>query len=212
MTKTRFTLPALALAAAGLLGACGDDAASPAGSGSASGSAAAHATAEAGAADVRFAQQMIPHHVQAVEMAAMVPDASSPELRDLAAAIEAAQQPEIDRMTALLEAWGEEVPGAGASGGGGGGHEGHGGSGDAAGMDGMMSADDLEALGATTGPEFERTWLTMMIEHHQGAITMAEAELADGSDPDARALAQKIVDAQLAEITLMEQLLATIGG
>lgn len=211
MTKTRFTLPALALAAAGLLGACGDDAARPAGSGSASGSATDHATAEASAADVRFAQQMIPHHAQAVEMAAMVPDASSPELRDLAAAIEAAQQPEIDRMTALLEAWGEEGPGAGESIGGGG-HDGHGGSGDAAGMDGMMSADDLEALGATTGPEFERTWLTMMIEHHQGAITMAEAELADGSDPDARALAQEIVDAQLAEITLMEQLLATIGG
>ncbi|HEY9408519.1 MAG TPA: DUF305 domain-containing protein [Jiangellaceae bacterium] len=209
MTKTRFTLPALALAAAGLLGACADDGASPAGSGSASGSAAAHATADAGAADIRFAQQMIPHHAQAVEMAAMVPDASSPELRDLAAAIEAAQQPEIDRMTALLEAWGEDVPGASGSGGG---HEGHGGSGDAEGMDGMMSADDLEALGATTGPEFERTWLTMMIEHHQGAITMAEAELADGSDPDAQALAQEIVDAQQAEITLMEQLLATIGG
>lgn len=203
MTKTRFTLPALALAAAGLLGACGDDIAGPAGSGSASESAEAQATAEAGAADVRFAQQMIPHHAQAVEMAAMVPDSSSPQLRDLAAAIAAAQQPEIDRMTTMLESWGEDVPGTGA-----GGHAGHGSSG----MEGMMSAEHMHALGSASGGEFERMWLTMMIEHHQGAITMAEAELADGSDPDARALAQEIVDAQLAEITLMEQLLATIGG
>ena len=207
MTKTRFTLPALALAAAGLLGACGDDSGSQAGSGSASGSAAtAHATTDARAADIRFAQQMIPHHAQAVEMAAMVPDSGSADILALATAIEATQQPEIDRMTALLSGWGEDVPGAG-----GGGHEGHGAS-DPEGMAGMMSADDLEALGATTGAEFERTWLTMMIEHHQGAITMAEAELADGSDPDARALAQEIVDAQLAEIVDMEQLLATIGG
>jgi uncharacterized protein (DUF305 family) len=145
-------------------------------------------------ADVQFARQMIPHHAQAVEMADMLPaDGVSPELVDLGAAIAGAQQPEIDRMTAMLDRWGFVPPPLE----GGHAHE----------MAGMLSEEDLAALGAATGAEFERMWLSMMIEHHAGAIDMAEVQLADGSDPEARALAEEIVDAQQDEIALMERML-----
>lgn len=145
-------------------------------------------------ADVEFARQMIPHHAQAVEMAGMLPsDGVSPELTELAAAIAGAQQPEIDQMTAMLDRWGYVPPPPE----GGHAHE----------MAGMLTEDDLAALDAATGAEFERMWLTMMIEHHEGAIEMAETVLDDGVDPEARELAEEIVDVQQAEIARMERML-----
>lgn len=191
MNTIRLTLPALALAGALLAGCGGGDA--PSTSPSTSVSAAANA------ADVEFAQQMIPHHEQAVAMAEMVPtEGVSAELIALADAVEAAQQPEIDEMTAMLENWGEAPPSE---------HAGHG----SADMPGMMSAEDMTTLDEASGPAFERMWLTMMIEHHEGAISMAEDEIAEGTDAEAQALAQKIIDAQRAEITQMEQMLDTLG-
>ncbi|RIQ23210.1 DUF305 domain-containing protein [Jiangella rhizosphaerae] len=145
-------------------------------------------------ADVEFARQMIPHHAQAVEMAGMLPpDGVSPELVELAAAVEDAQQPEIDRMTAMLDRWGYVPPPLE----GGHAHE----------MAGMLTDDDLAALDAATGAQFERMWLTMMIEHHEGAIAMARAQLDDGIDPEARELAEQIVDTQEEEIARMERML-----
>lgn len=145
-------------------------------------------------ADVQFARQMIPHHAQAVEMADMLPaDGVSPELVELADAIAGSQQPEIDQMTAMLERWGFVPPPLK----GGHAHE----------MAGMLSEEDLAALGAATGAEFERMWLTMMIEHHEGAIDMAEDQLAEGADAEARELAEEIVDVQEAEIARMEGML-----
>ncbi|SDU31586.1 DUF305 domain-containing protein [Jiangella alkaliphila] len=145
-------------------------------------------------ADVEFARQMIPHHAQAVEMAAMLPPSGvSPELTELADGIADAQQPEIDQMTAMLDRWGYTPPPLE----GGHAHE----------MAGMLTEDDLAALDAATGAEFERMWLTMMIEHHEGAIEMARTQLDDGIDSEARELAEEIVDAQEAEIARMEGLL-----
>lgn len=196
MNTRRFSLPAFLLVAAALTG-CADD--EPA-------SAGASGTATASAADIEFAQRMIPHHEQAVEMAQLMPaDGVSPELIQLADAVEAAQQPEIDELSAMLEEWGEDLPSAGGE------HAGHGGAGDESGMAGMMSEEDLATLDAAVGADFERSWLTMMIEHHEGAISMAEAELADGSDPEAQELARAVVDAQRAEITRMEQLLDALS-
>ena len=150
--------------------------------------------AEFAPADVEFARQMIPHHAQAVEMAGMLPsDGVSAELTELATAIAGAQQPEIDQLTAMLDRWGYEPPPLE------GGH--------AHDMAGMLTDDDLAALDAATGAAFERMWLTMMIEHHEGAVEMARTQLDDGVDPEARELAEEIVDAQEAEITRMEQLL-----
>ncbi|WP_245607279.1 DUF305 domain-containing protein [Pseudonocardia spinosispora] len=155
------------------------------------------------AADVTFAQQMIPHHAQAVEMAKDAPaKAQSAQVKQLAAAIEAAQQPEIDQMTAMLTRWNAPVPKADD---------------DMAGMDhgsmnhgsmpGMMSDQQMDQLESATGAQYDREFLTMMIGHHQGAVDMSATELRDGSDAEAKALAQKITDAQRTEIAQMQAML-----
>jgi len=152
-------------------------------------------------ADVTFAQQMIPHHQQAIDMAkAAETRAESLEVKDLAADIEAAQDPEIETMTGWLESWGEEVPDDGVSG------MDHGdmSSDD---MTGMMSEEDMTALGSASGAEFDQMFLTMMIEHHEGAIEMAKTEQADGESADAKALAEDIEAAQTEEIQTMQELL-----
>lgn len=151
-------------------------------------------------ADVTFAQQMIPHHEQAVEMATMAQEqASSTEVKQLAAKIEAAQGPEIDTMTGWLEDWGQEAP-----------SDSMGGMDDSGSdMSGMMSDAEMESIGAATGAEFDQMFLTMMIEHHTGAIEMAKTEQQAGENPDAIALAEKIEADQTAEIAQMEDLLGS---
>ena len=173
-------------------------------SASASASASDDPTAQFNDADVAFAQGMLPHHQQAVEMAQLAPDrAADPRVADLAARIEAAQAPEIETLSGWLEAWGTE---AGSSGG-----RGHGGM-DHGDTGGMMSDEDMAALAYVSGAEFDRVFLTMMVEHHRGATAMAGAEVADGQSPDALAMAEDIRDMQNAEIAEMEQLLAELGG
>ncbi|WP_216853351.1 F510_1955 family glycosylhydrolase [Phytoactinopolyspora halotolerans] len=185
-------MAAVAVLAGGALVACSDDDA---------GDADARTSADTGhnAADVAFTQEMIPHHAQAVEMSALAADrAESAEVKSLAEDIEAAQQPEIDLMSEMLRAWGEDVPDTNAAG-----HEGHG-SGE---MPGMMSDQEMTELGSATGAEFDRMWLTMMIAHHEGAITMSEEVLANGSDAEVSELADEIIEVQQAEIATMRQLL-----
>jgi uncharacterized protein (DUF305 family) len=72
--------------------------------------------------------------------------------------------------------------------------------------DGMMTDEEMRQLDTATGADFDRLWVQMMIKHHQGAVAMAKSELAQGKNTDAKALAQKIVDAQEAEITEMQAL------
>ncbi len=177
----------VALAAAATLSACSDSD-SPSGD-----------SKNFNEADVKFAQDMIPHHRQATEMAALAQDRSvNVQILELAESIESAQEPEIETMTGWLEAWGEDVPQemSGEMD-----HSSH------AGMPGMMSAEDMAALEGATGPEFDQMFLTMMIQHHMGAIEMAQAEVSDGKYDDAVKLATSIEQEQADEITLMEQLL-----
>ncbi len=142
--------------------------------------------------DVSFNQMMIPHHQQAVAMAELVVDRTrTAAVRDLATRIQAAQQPEIDEMTARLAAWGVATPST---------HEGHA-------MPGTMTDDDMSALAAAGGTAFDRLWLQQMIAHHQGAVEMADDELAEGIDPASRELANRIRVAQQAEIDEMNRLL-----
>jgi uncharacterized protein (DUF305 family) len=72
----------------------------------------------------------------------------------------------------------------------------------------MMTDQEMTQLESATGPAFDRAFLKMMITHHQGALTMAGSELADGRDQDAMLMAQNISDAQQASIELMQRLLA----
>jgi uncharacterized protein (DUF305 family) len=153
--------------------------------------------------DITFAQGMIPHHQQAVDMAAMATEkATNAQVKDLASRIEGAQDPEIQQLTGMLEQWGaptepttpsseSSMPGMDH--------------GDMSG-DGMMTDEDMQQLEAATGADFDRMWVQMMIEHHQGAVATAKTELEKGENAEAKALAQKIVTAQEAEITEMQAL------
>jgi uncharacterized protein (DUF305 family) len=159
---------------------------------------------------VTFAQSMIPHHQQAVQMAKMaVTNASSPEVKQLAEKIEPAQGPEIDTMTGWLKDWGKKAPSGSEGGMGGTDHDsdddtGSMGSGD---MPGMMSGTEMKKMMGASGAGFDRMFLTMMTEHHTGAIKMAKTEQANGKSADAVALAKKIEADQTAEIAQMKQLL-----
>lgn len=151
-------------------------------------------------ADVAFLQHMIPHHSQAVTMARLASNrAAAPQVRELASRIEAAQGPEISQMSGLLTAWGVPFPATGSTGGMNGAEHGA--------MSGMMSDQQMAQLTAAAGGEFDRMFLKMMIGHHQGALTMAQTELAQGTNSDARQLAQRIIVAQQGEITEMQTLL-----
>lgn len=147
-------------------------------------------------ADVTFLQMMYPHHAQAVEMAKLVPTRSqNQQLITLAKSVEDAQAPEMRQFSTLLVSFGKPVPTDG-------GHGGHGG------MQGMMSPEQMTALEQASGAAFDKKWMDMMIEHHQGAIAMANTELAQGVNPDAKALAQSIVTAQQTEIDHMRTMLS----
>lgn len=148
-------------------------------------------------ADVAFTQGMIPHHRQAVDMSALAPTrAASPEVKDLAARISAAQGPEIEQMTGMLAAWGAPAPPAGAMSGMG-----------SMPMNGMLSEQQMGQLTAASGTGFDRMFLEQMTAHHRGAVQMAQTELAQGQNPQAKALAETIIAAQQAEITEMQALL-----
>lgn len=161
------------------------------------GMASPSGTSGASAADAMFAQMMIPHHEQAVEMSTLAETrASSPEIKELAAEIKAAQQPEIDEMTAWLEEWGMPVmSGMDAMGE----HGGHG-------MSGMLTDEQLQQLADSQGPEFDRLFAEFMILHHEGAIDMAE-DVVDSKDPRVAALAAEIIRTQAEEIAQMQAFL-----
>jgi uncharacterized protein (DUF305 family) len=151
-------------------------------------------TAPVNDADVDFAINMIAHHQQAIDMADLLlaKEGVDDRVINLALAIKEAQGPEISTMTAWLDAWGQDIM---------------------LGMDhggGMMSEDDMSALEAASGTEASRLFLEQMIEHHQGAIDMAEREVTEGENPDAVALAGVIITDQAAEITVMQQLLTSV--
>jgi uncharacterized protein (DUF305 family) len=165
-------------------------------------------------ADVAFATDMIQHHAQALTMVDMTMGRDlAPEVQALADDIRAAQAPEIETMTDWLTEWGEEVPetvrdhanaGHGSAGHGTEGMEGM--EGMEGGMPGMMSADDMAALEGAGDGDFQAMWLEMMVEHHEGAVEMAEDEMADGQYKPAVDLAEDIVESQTAEIETMQGL------
>lgn len=165
-------------------------------------------------ADAMFASHMVPHHQQAIEMSDMIlgKQGIDPRVVELATQIKAAQGPEIEQMQGWLTAWGvPAMPGMGDMPG----HGGMPGMGDMPGMTGMpgmgmMSAADMDALKNAEGVAAAKLFLTQMIQHHQGAITMAQNEIKDGQFPDAIALSKSIITSQQKEIDTMNQILGTL--
>lgn len=154
-------------------------------------------------ADVAFAQGMIPHHRQAIEMASLaMAQAASEDVRQLAEEISAAQGPEIETMTTFLQTWGAEVPDDMAG-------MGHMDMGDMP-MSGMMSPEQMAQLEAAEGADFDRMFLQMMTEHHQGAVEMAQVEQEEGENPQAIDLAEEIEATQMEEIERMQEFLGSI--
>jgi uncharacterized protein (DUF305 family) len=144
-------------------------------------------------ADVAFAEMMIPHHQQAIEMAKLAETrADSDDVKSLASAIEAAQDPEIQTMQGWLDSWGEDGTSHEMS------HDE---------MPGMVDAKTMGELGKATGAEFDRLFLTSMIAHHEGAIAMAESEKTDGVHKGSLQLADAIIETQTAEIKRMRAML-----
>jgi uncharacterized protein (DUF305 family) len=195
------------LATGGLAGCSGDDGDRPSAAGQ-SGSvivpgrpgepnktvpATKGTVAPPGAADIRFVQMMIPHHEQALEMAALVPDrAAGDKVKALADRIDVAQKGEITRMRSWLREHGQSA------------HHGHGASSN---MPGMATPQQMAQLEEATGKDFDRLFLTLMITHHEGALTMAKEALTKGRDVLIQEMAQEVMVTQTAEINRMWTLL-----
>lgn len=167
---------------------------------------------EHNAADVTFATQMIQHHAQALAMVDLTVDRDlDPSVQQLAEQIREAQAPEIETMSDWLTSWDEPIPATVRD------HVNS--EDDMGGMDssdmpdmgsdvpGMMSDDDMTALEHASDGDFQDMWVTMMIEHHEGAVQMAEDEQADGQYQPALDLAEQIQQSQTAEIDTLQGLL-----
>ena len=205
-TRALLTLAAGITVAAALAGCASDSTATTSTPPTSSAGATAAGSTTGSEADIAFAQLMIPHHQQAIEMADLAAaNATSPEVKALATQIKAAQDPEIQTMTQWLTTWGAPTAMATPSDSG----MDHGGM-DMGGMTeaGMMSGADMTALANATGADFDTMWLQMMIAHHQGAITMAQQVGETTTNPEVRELADAIITGQTAEIAAMQQLLA----
>jgi uncharacterized protein (DUF305 family) len=215
--KRSTTLTTLALASALALAGCGTsgaqegagtdaETAAPAASAPAATSTGAASgepiAAEHNDADVMFAQMMLPHHEQAVEMSEMLlaKDDVPAEVAEFAQRVIDAQGPEIERMNDMLTAW-EAEPLADAEDMDGMDH------GSGAGMSGMMSEEDMSALEDAQGTGAAQLYLEQMTVHHEGAVEMAQDQVEQGQNPQAVELARQVVADQEAEIAEMEQML-----
>ncbi|MGC3000856.1 DUF305 domain-containing protein [Streptomyces sp. G35A] len=146
-------------------------------------------------ADVSYARMMIEHHAQALEMTELVPDrAKSGKVVKLAERIAAAQQPEISAMKGWLKTHGKAEQADG---------HGH----DHATMPGMATPAQLEKLRAAEGTAFDQLFLTLMITHHQGAITMATDVKGQGNNIQIEEMADDVAAQQTSEINRMRDLL-----
>jgi uncharacterized protein (DUF305 family) len=135
--------------------------------------------------DAAFAAAMIPHHESAIEMAHLARErAQHPEIRTLADEIIETQSAEIEELERIVERVGSADPAA-------------------LGVSDEMSGMHVDTAALEQASPFDRAFIDEMIVHHQGAVRMAEAELASGTDHHAKALAEEIVAAQSAEIDQM---------
>lgn len=147
-------------------------------------------------ADVRFMQGMIPHHAQALEMTALIADRTgNPSIRRLAQRIDISQTDEIARMQRWLETRGETVPGD---------HH------HRELMPGMLTEEEMARLSAASGAEFDRLFLELMIQHHEGALVMVDELFSTdgaGQETEIFLFASHVDSDQRAEIARMRGML-----
>ncbi len=195
-TMKKLALAAVALAAAALLfGACGSHDMGSMDTGSIDTGDSTPESADFNDADVIFAQMMIPHHQQAIEMSDIALDPNSQAsaaIIALATQIKGAQDPEISQMKNLLTNWGKSMEMGSMH------HSSM--------MDGMLSLEEMDTLGQLKGAEFDKAWAKGMIAHHEGAIAMANEVLANGKNSEILALANAVVSGQSAEIKTLKPL------
>ena len=143
--------------------------------------------------DIMFAQMMIPHHQQAVDMSTLAEThTTKPEVLALAKQIKDAQAPEIKQMTTWIKSSGAGMEM---------GHD--------MGMGGMLSDEQMTALDNAQGADFDKLYLEGMIAHHEGAIEMAQM-ITGSTNAEAKELGGNIVTSQTAEIEKMKQMLAAL--
>lgn len=163
------------------------------GSGDESGSSGSQSTATP--VDRAFAQEMIPHHKSAVEMAKIAQERGKSEfVKKLADDIVSSQSAEIEQLTAAekrLAAEGVEVGKLDT---------------------GMSMGMEADPVALRTAEPFDEAFVRMMLPHHQSAVMMARAELADGRDQELRSLAEEIITAQEREIEQMRAFLTERGA
>ena len=199
MKKLTLTVVALTTAAL-LLGACGSSDMGSMDMGSSDSSSmdmgySIPESADFNDADVMFAQMMIPHHEQAIEMSDIALDpntGASAAIIALATQIKGAQDPEISQMKNLLTTWGMPTNMGSMD------HSSM--------MDGMLSLEEMNTLGQLKGAEFDKAWAKGMIAHHEGAIEMANDVLANGKNSEILALANAVVSGQSTEIETLKPL------
>lgn len=181
-----------AVAAGGLLVGCGNATATGPATGPAAADAARVASQERhNQDDVVFLQHMLTHHLQTSTMSDLAhTKATSPRVKTIALRIKAAQDQQITRIHNLLGAW--DAPDSAS------------GSGE---VPGLLTDQQLQQLKEATGNDFDQSFLQLMIAHQQGAIQMSQTEAAQGSDPQARRLAQDTITGQQSEINQMQKLL-----
>ena len=144
-------------------------------------------------ADVAYASGMIVHHEQALEMSDILLAKSGVDqpVMDLAVRIKEAQGPEIERMRQWLDEWGDNDNDHDHD------HD----------HDGMVSEEDIALLSQAPGAQASQLFLEQMIEHHEGAIEMAEEHLEEGVDEDALDLSRDVITSQTAEVEEMRSML-----
>lgn len=151
-------------------------------------------------ADVRFMQGMIAHHSQAIYMSRMAEaHKASPRLLRLAKKIDQSQVAEIGMMRGWLRQNGQFAPDTSSW--------------RTMSMPGMLTKEQLATLDAATGPAFDRAYLTLMIQHHEGALEMVKELLATpraGQEVNVNVFANDVVSVQTAEIGIMREMLSQL--
>jgi uncharacterized protein (DUF305 family) len=151
------------------------------------------------AQDVLFASRIGAYQQQAIEMAGIAASrAQSPKVKALAKQIGNEQKAESATVTGRLHSWSDPTPPDADQ--------------DTDELPGMLAADDISSLKSQAATEFDFVFLTMMIEHHLGAVTVAKQQAAQGKDAAAVDLARVIEKTHTEQITSMQALLGASGG